>query len=439
MIKLIDYFAVVGYDNYDSNNQQSSTKNNHFSDENDYLNIDDNYFNTSSLSSSNHQNGIGDELANSKNFSSKGRAKIIQRFPKYPTDNQDEFDSNIHCFCQPHRGWSLYKKQEAPTFFVSVLTDIKGQRRYCATLTFLEPYKSSNKLGSNNHISQNNSNINNDQDDLDSCCEELEDLSSDNNNKRNAIFDINSLITASTKLMDSPIEPCKLYSAKSLVLISRLDYIDLFKSFLSLIYACYVDKRHNIDNKLLETIVANLLTINVNLPGTALQNTFTLGADDKHIVQANASLTVPSTGSCVYKLFKEIGIVNVFKIVCAVAADFKVLFFSRSYTKLYESCKALESLLFPLKYTGVFVPVLPCFGSFLEFPSAPTPYIIGIHSSFRRIIESMHSDSLIECIKVDLDGSHVFIPQCVDDLIMGLDSNHKTNNDLNGKIYIFSF
>ena len=434
MIKLVDYFAVVGYDSYDSNNQHRSTKNNEFTDENDYLNIDDNYFNTSSLSSSNHQNGTSDESVHNTNSILKGRAKIIQRFPKYPTDNQDEFDSNIHCFCQPHRGWNLYKKQEAPTFFVSVLTDIKGQRRYCATLTFLEPYKSSKKSGSSNRISQNSSSNNfNDQDDLDSCCEEFDDLSTDNNNKRNAIIDSNSLITASTKLMDSPIEPCKLYSAKSLVLISRLEYIDLFKSCLSLIYACYVDKRHNMDNKLLETIVANLLTINVNLPGTALTTAFTLGADDKHIVQANASLTVPSTGSCVYKLFKEIGIVNVFKLVCAVAADFKVLFFSRSYIKLYESCKALESLLFPLKYTGVFVPVLPCFGSFLEFPSAPTPYIIGIHSSFRRIIETMHSDSLIECIKVDLDGSHVCIPQCVDDLIMGLDSNQKINNDLNGK------
>jgi myotubularin-related protein 5/13 len=427
MIKLVDYFAVVGYDSWDPNSQNRSKKNNQLIDENDYLNIDDNYFNTSSLSSSNHQNGISDELTNSTNFSSKGRAKIIQRFPKYSTDNQDEFDSNIHCFCQPHRGWSLYKKQEPPTFFVSVLTDIKGQRRYCATLTFLEPYKPSNKLGSVNRNSQNSSTNNfNDQDDFDSCCEEHDDLSTDYSNKRNAIADLNSLITASK---NSPIEPCKLYSAKSLVLISRLDYIDLFKSCLSLIYACYVDKRHNTDNKLLETIVANLLTINVNLPGTALTTTFTLGADDKHIIQANASLTVPSTGSCVYKLFKEIGIVNLFKLVCAVAADFKVLFFSRSYTKLYESCKALESLLFPLKYTGVFVPVLPCFGSFLEFPSAPTPYIIGIHSSFRRIIESMHSDSLVECIKVDLDGSHVCIPQCVDDLIM--DSNQKNNNDGN--------
>lgn len=219
-----------------------------------------------------------------------------------------------------------------------------------------------------------------------------------------------------------PIEPCKLYVAKSLVLISRLEYVDLFKSCLSLVYAVYVDKRHilNSNGKLLESIVANLLTTQVNAPGSALTTSFTLGADDKHVVQASASLTVPCTGSSVYKLFKEIGIVNAFKLVCAIMADFKVLFFSRSYTKLYEACRALEALLFPLKYTGVYVPVLPCFGSFLEFPAAPTPYIIGVHANYRRLIEEMHSDCLQECVKVDLDGACVCIPQCVEDLICGL-------------------
>ena len=189
-----------------------------------------------------------------------------------------------------------------------------------------------------------------------------------------------------------------------------------------MVYAVYVDKRHilNSNGKLLESIVANLLTTQVNAPGSALTTSFTLGADDKHVVQASASLTVPCTGSSVYKLFKEIGIVNAFKLVCAIMADFKVLFFSRSYTKLYEACRALEALLFPLKYTGVYVPVLPCFGSFLEFPAAPTPYIIGVHANYRRLIEEMHSDCLQECVKVDLDGACVCIPQCVEDLICGL-------------------
>jgi hypothetical protein len=358
MIKLVDYFVVVGYD-----------------DEPDH---------TSPNGTNGPEANGGDDccLIKPKVVNSFGKAKIIQRFPQHsqlnnktnkpaykqksnlhsssftssstedsnsttsknngisaflPTElisapldsDHQEFDANIHCFCQPHKGWRLYKKQEPPTFFVSVLTDIKGQRRYSACLTFLEPYKA-----------------------------KLAHSSKENGHK--------------TK----PIEPCKLYAAKSLVLVSRLEYIDLFKSCLSLIYAVYVDKRHSADNKLLEVIVSNMLSIQVNAPGTAAITSFSLGADDRHLVQSTASLSVPSTGSSVYKLFKEIGIVNTFRLVLAILADFKVLFFSRSYTKLYDACRAVEALLFPLKYTGVYVPVLPCFGSFLEFPAAPTPYIM---------------------------------------------------------------
>ncbi len=130
------------------------------------------------------------------------------------------------------------------------------------------------------------------------------------------------------------IEPSRLYAAKSLVLISRLDYIELFRSILSLVYASYIDKRHNCDNKLIEIIISNLLTLSVNAPGTALLNTFSLGADDRHTIQSSASLTVPNTGSSVYRLFLQIGVVNVFKLVCAVLADFKVIV-SSSYTRFH--------------------------------------------------------------------------------------------------------
>jgi myotubularin-related protein 5/13 len=104
------------------------------------------------------------------------------------------------------------------------------------------------------------------------------------------------------------------------------------------------------------------------------------------------------------------GINHVLKLVCAILADYKIIFYSRSYTKLTDACIAIESLLYPLKYAGVYVPILPCYGQFLEFPSAPTPYIIGIHTNYKRLIEDMHHDCLNDCIKVDLDGSSVQIP-----------------------------
>jgi len=59
-------------------------------------------------------------------------------------------------------------------------------------------------------------------------------------------------------------------------------------------------------------------------------------------------------------------------------SDIKILFFSKSYWKLTEACKAVESLLFPLKYCYTFIPVLPF--DLIEILDAPTPFIIGVHS-----------------------------------------------------------
>lgn len=45
---------------------------------------------------------------------------------------------NVFQFCQP-TGWVLSSQRQQPTFFVSVLTDIDADHRYCACLTFYEP------------------------------------------------------------------------------------------------------------------------------------------------------------------------------------------------------------------------------------------------------------------------------------------------------------
>lgn len=143
MMKLIDYFVIVGYDE-----ESDEEKNSDEDDDGDGDDYDD------EMKFKSRQ-----KKANALMSSSIGKARIIQRFP-LPCDKselslarerrqslentsntdaicenneQQEFDENIHCFCQPHKGWRLYAKQEAPTFFVSVLTDIKGKKKTTKT------------------------------------------------------------------------------------------------------------------------------------------------------------------------------------------------------------------------------------------------------------------------------------------------------------------
>lgn len=49
------------------------------------------------------------------------------------------------------------------------------------------------------------------------------------------------------------------------------------------------------------------------------------------------------------------GIQNVLSLFCAVLTEHKVLFHSTSYQRLGEACRALEALMFPLKYRLVCV------------------------------------------------------------------------------------
>jgi hypothetical protein len=131
MIKLADYFVIVGYE---SSDEAAATAKNTDADSSEAAAT---YNNSRSAASSSL---------------TAGRAKIIQRFPLGSANtggdaDQDEFDANVHCFCQPHQGWRLYARPEPPTFFVSVLTDVRGRRRYCACLTFLEPYNYLQKHG----------------------------------------------------------------------------------------------------------------------------------------------------------------------------------------------------------------------------------------------------------------------------------------------------
>lgn len=124
----------------------------------------------------------------------------------------------------------------------------------------------------------------------------------------------------------------------------------------------------------------------------------TLGAGDRAVVQPPLSGTVPVTGSGAAALLNRLGLYNLVCLFCAVLTDKKafppssrwpgkkgglglqIVFHSASLNRVTESCQALVALLYPLKFSNVYVPILP--GSLLDYLGAPSPYIMGIHSRF---------------------------------------------------------
>uniref|UniRef100_A0A8C6XJK3 SET binding factor 2 n=1 Tax=Naja naja TaxID=35670 RepID=A0A8C6XJK3_NAJNA len=197
------------------------------------------------------------------------------------------------------------------------------------------------------------------------------------------------------------IQPAEVFAPKSLVLVSRLDYPEIFRACLGLVYTVYVDNL----NVSLETLIANLCSCFVPAAGGS-QKLFSLGAGDRQLIQTPLHDSLPVTGTSVALLFQQLGIQNVLNLFCAVLTENKVLFHSASFQRLSDACRALESLMFPLKYSYPYIPILPA--QLLEVLSSPTPFIIGVHSIFRNDIHE-----LLDVIIADLDGGTIKIPECI--------------------------
>ncbi|XP_052066679.1 myotubularin-related protein 13-like isoform X4 [Mytilus californianus] len=282
--------------------------------------------------------------------------KIIQRFPEKEWDDCP-FTQGIELFCQPS-GWKLSPQRCPPEFFIAVLTDMDADRHYCACLSFSESV---------------------------SITLPRPDDDGDPDETENAI--------TPQSLMFSP---------KCLVLVSRLDYFETFRNCLGIIYTAYVDR---LDAQL-EVLVGNIIgSVYVPPPGGP-QIRFSIGAGDRQALQPKLNSGLPSSRNCVALLFQQLGIQNTLVLFCAALTDHKILFHSQSFSRLTDSCQAIVVLHYPLRFSYVYIPILPA--HLVEVLSSPTPFMAGIHSSL-----ADETDEFLDVIIVDLDGGSIKIPECV--------------------------
>ncbi|PIN88615.1 hypothetical protein AB205_0206340 [Aquarana catesbeiana] len=287
---------------------------------------------------------------------------LVPSFQSLVPSLQSFLPSDLEQFCQPS-GWQLCAEKNAPTFFIAVLTDINSERHYCSCFTFWEE-----------------------------CAPNLID-------QRDGEAEEGSPLPSTTQL----------YAPKTLVLVSRLDHPEVFRDSLGLIYTIHTDGL----SVSLENVVGNLLTCTVPVAGGSQSDleqdgmrTISLGAGDRQVIQTPICDSLPISNCSVALLFRQLGITNVLCLFCAALTEHKILFLSRSYQRLTEGCRALLAIMFPLRYSFTYVPILPA--QLLEVLSTPTPFIIGVSALFRS-----ETQDLLDVVIADLDGGTVTIPECV--------------------------
>lgn len=94
---------------------------------------------------------------------------------------------------------------------------------------------------------------------------------------------------------------------------------------------------------------------------------------------------------------------NILQVLGSVIAERRIIFTSSNLRKLSYSTLAFASLLYPLSWQYIFIPILP--QSCLSYCCAPMPFIVGVHYSHLSELETMPLED--EIVFIDLDSNTV--------------------------------
>ncbi|KAI9797805.1 MAG: hypothetical protein M1833_005308 [Piccolia ochrophora] len=107
-----------------------------------------------------------------------------------------------------------------------------------------------------------------------------------------------------------------------------------------------------------------------------------------------------SRNTDLYALFRSLSIPNIVALLEFALSESRIILLSSHTAMLHLASKALVSLLYPMTWNGIFIPVLPA--RLLSAVEAPCPYIVGIERRYENI-ELPEDDFVL----VDLDEDQI--------------------------------
>ena len=133
----------------------------------------------------------------------------------------------------------------------------------------------------------------------------------------------------------------------------------------------------------LERYVVNLCTEAFNPIGSTTQ--VEMGVRELRLfARREAANELPdSRNADLYALFRSLSIPNIVALVEFAISESRIILLSSHTSMLHLASKALISLLYPLKWASIFIPVLPA--RLISALEAPCPYIVGIERRYEHI------------------------------------------------------
>ncbi|KAF1744634.1 hypothetical protein MXB_783 [Myxobolus squamalis] len=168
-----------------------------------------------------------------------------------------------------------------------------------------------------------------------------------------------------------------LFIPKALAIVSQYAYISNYKDILA---AIFDNLRNGSINRNLSNAENYIFQIIYNQhcpePGSP-KFSISLGSN-RSTVYPPISPTIPATDESVATLLELVGIDRLTKLFGALLTDNRIVFLSKSYTYLDKCTHALISLIYPIKYKFVYIPILP--KDLIDIIGAPSPLIVGVQS-----------------------------------------------------------
>ncbi|KAK3343802.1 AEX-3 domain-containing protein [Lasiosphaeria hispida] len=111
-----------------------------------------------------------------------------------------------------------------------------------------------------------------------------------------------------------------------------------------------------------------------------------------------------SRNTDIYALFRCLSMENIVALFEYAMSESRIIFLSSHTGMLHLACHALINLLYPLKWSSVFIPILPA--RLLSVLEAPCPYIVGVERRYERIDLPDDDYVLVDLDKDTIDATN---------------------------------
>lgn len=126
---------------------------------------------------------------------------------------------------------------------------------------------------------------------------------------------------------------------------------------------------------------------------------------DTWVVQRPPENKLPLVNLSYKPLFTCLSVSNVLVVLGCLLQETKVALLSKNYSLLCPVSEAFISLMFPLQWQGMYVPILPY--RMLDILDAPVPYLVGLHARYLKDVPSSRRPGDVVFVDLDRDTVHL--------------------------------